>query len=148
MIQEFVKNYPLISIMLFSLVITVISTLSQKYFTNQIKMKEVRTRSKEIQDKMKLHRNDIKKVNELNEELMKLSTESMKESFKLMFITLIPFLIIFKLLRDLYMNAEVGDIIYWGANVPMFGQGAGWLLSYIIFSIIFSMILRKFLKVY
>lgn len=148
MIQEFVTDYPLISIIIFSLAITLISVLAQKYFTNQVKMKEFRETSKVLQAKMKECRNDPKKLNELNEELMKMSTQQMRESFKLMFITLIPFLIIFKLLRDLYMNANVGNIIYWGKSIPMFGDGAGWLLSYIIFSLIFSIILRKIMKVY
>jgi len=49
-------------------------------------------------------------------------------------------------LKSLYSG--VGDIIPWGADLPLVHTGAGWLLSYIIFSMIFSIILRKILKVH
>ena len=79
---------------------------------------------------------------------MALSTEQMRASLKITAITLLPFILFFTFLGDIYTNAGVGNIMYWKANIPIFGDGAGWFLSYIIFSTIFSIILRKLLKVY
>lgn len=148
MLQEFVKSFPLLSMMLFSLVITLLSTIAYKKFTNQQKMKELREKQKEIQETSKQFRNDPKKMLELQQEMMRLSGEQMRASMKITLITLLPFILIFNFLKNLYTDAEVGNIIDWGVRVPLFDTGAGWLLSYLIFSIIFSMILRKIMKVY
>lgn len=83
---------------------------------------------------------------ELNKEMMQLSMESMKHNLKPMIITFLPLLFVFAGLRSLYYG--MGDLIPWGANLPLVGTGAGWLLCYIIFSMIFSIALRKIMKVH
>lgn len=148
MLQEFVKSFPLLSMALFSFVITLLSTIAYKKFTNQQKMKELREKQKEIQETSKQFRNNPDKMLELQQEMMKLSGEQMRASMKITLITLLPFLLIFNFLKNLYMDAGVGDIMKWGINIPGLGTGGGWLLSYLIFSIIFSMFLRKLMKVY
>lgn len=148
MLEEFVKEFPLLSITVFSFIITLASTLAYKKFTDQSKMKELREQQKALQEKSKQFRNSPDKMLELQQEMMKLSTEQMRASFKIMFITLIPFILIFNYLRNLYVDAGIGNIVYWKVNIPLVGDGAGWLLSYLIISLVSSMFLRKILKVY
>jgi len=146
-LTEFVKAQPLLSIALFSLLATLISVFSYKWFTPQQRMKEIREQVKEYQKKIKEEQDQNKKL-ELTNEMTKISMEQMKLTMKPTMITMIPFLLILAGLRSLYLGSGIGNIIYWGVNLPLVGDGAGWLLSYIIFSIIFSLVLRKYLKIY
>jgi len=152
MIQEliinFIKNWPLLSIILFSFIITFFLIEIYRRFTDQEKMKELKERQKEIQKKIKQVRNNPEKLMELQKEMMYISTEQLKQSFKPMIITSVPLIIVFILLRNLYNLADVGNIIYWHINLPIVGDGAGWFLSYIIFSLFFNSILRKILEVH
>lgn len=142
--EEFVKAQPLLSIMLFSAVITFFLTLIYKFLINQDKSKEIKARMKEMQEKSK-NEKDVKKMAELQKEMLELSMQQMRMSFKPMLITFLPLILVFGGLRALY--SSTGDIISWGAKIPIFGTGAGWLLSYIIFSLIFGIIFRKILGV-
>jgi len=144
MIQEFVKSQPLLSIILVSFVITFLLTLIYKLLIPQDKMKELKKRTKELQQKMK-NEKDTNKVMEAQKEMLGLSGEQMKLSLKPMLITYLPLILVFMFLRNAYTG--IGDIIHWGANLPIVGTGAGWLLCYIILSITFSIILRKLLGV-
>jgi uncharacterized membrane protein (DUF106 family) len=144
MIQEFIKSEPLLSIVLFSLVITFILTLVYKWLIPQDKMKELKQKTKELQAKMK-NEKDSEKLMGIQKEMLQISGEQMRLSLKPMIFTFLPLIAVFAFLRGAY--AGTGDLIYWGANLPIIGTGAGWLLCYIIFSIIFSIILRKILGV-
>jgi uncharacterized membrane protein (DUF106 family) len=66
---------------------------------------------------------DPKRLQEIQEETLSLSMESMKMSFKPMLITFIPVVIVFGLLRSAYTTAGTGNIIAWGANLPLVGTG-------------------------
>jgi uncharacterized membrane protein (DUF106 family) len=52
--EEFVKNQPLISIIVFSFIIMLVLTLIYKFCTNQKRMKEIREEKKSIQTQIKL----------------------------------------------------------------------------------------------
>jgi uncharacterized membrane protein (DUF106 family) len=142
--QEFVKSQPLLSIILFSLIITFVSTWAYKLLINQVKMKEIKERVKSLQEKMKAEK-DQTKMMQIQKEMLQLSGEQMRLSMKPMLFTFLPFLLVFAFLRNVYNGT--GDIISWGINLPLVGTGAGWLLSYIILSLIFSIILRKIMNV-
>lgn len=143
-----VKEFPLISITLFSFVITLFLTLIYKKFTNQEKGREMKEKQKQFREKQKQFKNEPQKLLELQNEMMRMSMEQMKESFKPLLISFLPLIFAFGFLKQVYTEAAIGDIISWHVNLPMFGTGAGWFLSYIILSLIFNSVLRKILKVY
>jgi len=152
--EEFVKNQPLLSIIIFSLIITFVLTLIYKIFTPQNRTKELREEQKKIQGQIKVEK-DSEKMMALQEELLKKSAELMRLTMKPMFITLILIWPTFIFLKNLYTTAKVGAIIPWRFNLPILCSwlpglcdGAGWLLSYAILSMIFSIILRKIMKVH
>jgi len=121
---------PKISIGIFSVVVTFISTLTQKWLTNQEHLKTLKNRQKEIQKELKGCKDgDVMK--ELNAELLKLTGIMFKSSMKPMFVTIIPFLILFYWLKGIY--------------VPL--MGTSWIWYYIGYSVVASMILRKIMKV-
>jgi uncharacterized membrane protein (DUF106 family) len=130
MIKELMILYPRISIGCFSFCVVLISTLIQKYFTDQEHMRVLKKRQKEISAEIKKSK-DPTAMQELNAEMMKLFVTMMKGTMKPMLITMIPFLLLFTWLRGIY--------------VPMMGNG--WIWYYLGFSIVISIALRKVLKV-
>jgi uncharacterized membrane protein (DUF106 family) len=128
---DVLTSNPKVSIALFSLVVTLISTLAQKWLTNQEHLKSLKARQKEIQAEIRKNKKDPKLMQELNLEMMKLTGVMFKSSFKPMFATIIPFLLLFAWLRSVY--------------VPVLGNS--WIWYYLGYSIILSIILRKVLKV-
>ncbi len=137
----------LISILLISFFVTLLQLLAYKKFSNQQRIKEIKERQKIIQKELR-NIKDEKTIKKLNDELIKSSGELLKISTKPMLITLLPLLFLLWFLRKSYTAAGIGNIITWPWNLPIIGNGAGWLLCFIIFSIIFNLILRKLLKVY
>lgn len=124
-------------IIIISFIITLLTTLVYKYFTDQEALKRIKDENKQLQDKMKEHKGDVKKMAELQKEaLQKGLIEPMKHQLKPLLITMIPFVLIFGWLRKTYENTGDLFLIF------------GWFGTYVIFSIIFSMALRKLLKVY
>ena len=140
---DFVTWSPLASMLIFSLVITALLTFLYKILVNQQKYKELKEKQKELQKRVREEK-DPEKLAAIQQEMMKVSMENMKMTMKPMLITFIPLLLVFSGLKWLYMDAaKVGNIIFWGASLPIIGDGAGWLLCYIVFSFVFSLIFRK-----
>jgi uncharacterized membrane protein (DUF106 family) len=123
---------PKISIAVFSVVVTLISTLAQKWLTNQEHLKSLKKRQKEIQAEIKKAK-EPKIMQELNAEMLSLTGVMFKSSMKPIFVTIIPFLILFAWLRGVYGPEDV--------------LGGAWIWYYIGYSIVASIIFRKVLKV-
>lgn len=122
--------YPKESILIISLIVSLLMVLATKYFTDQNKMKELKAKQKELQQKMKAAKGDMQEVTKINKEVMEISMQMMKMSFKPTLITLIPAI-----------------FILWKLNQIFTGVLDGWIWWYIIASIIFSIALRKALKI-
>lgn len=118
------------SLIVISFLVTLISTLLQKWLTNQEHLKNLKKRQKEIQKELKGCK-DGKIMKELNAEMMKLTGLMFKSSLKPTFVTIIPFLLLFAWLRGIYSTA----------------MGSSWIWYYLGFSILSSMLLRKVLDV-
>ena len=129
-ITEVITMNPKLSIALFSIIVTLISTVAQKLLTNQKHLKTLKDRQKEIQKELKKCK-EPKVLQELNSELMSSTGQMFKSSMKPMFVTMIPFLILFSWLRRIY--------------IPLLGSS--WIWYYLGFSIISSLIFRKLFKV-
>lgn len=128
-LTEVMTANPKVSIAVFSVIVTLISTLAQKWLTNQEHLKTLKDRQKEIQKELKKCK-DGDAMKELNAELLQLTGIMFKSSMKPMFVTMIPFLFLFVWLRGVY--------------TPVLSS---WIWYYIGYSVAASMILRKVLKV-
>ena len=131
---------PLFGIIFISFILSMFSTICWKYLTNQTLLKELREEAGKLRAEFKKYKDDPKKLVELNKKMAKDNLEAMKsqykQSIKPMIVTIIPFGLAFVWIRKTYQ--PFGDIF-----LSMGGIG-----SYIIFSIVFSMVLRKLMKVY
>lgn len=128
-IAELMTSNPKISIAVFSVIVTTISTLAQKWLTNQDHLKSLKKRQKEIQKELRGCKDNCL-MKELNAEMMKITGVMFKSSMKPMFATIIPFLLLFAWLRGVYS--------------PVLSS---WLWYYIGYSVVASIVLRKVLKV-
>ena len=145
---DFVQWSPLFSIIIFSFIITFILTLVYKKLMLKGKMDELKAKQKDLREQMKENKDNPEKIQEIQKEMMDASMKSMKLTFKPMLITFLPLILIFYGLRTLYVDAaNIGNIIVWGASLPLIGDGAGWFLCYIVFGFVFSLILRKIFKI-
>ena len=128
-IMKMITAYPKISIAVFSVLVTLASTLVHKWLTNQEHLRSLKKRQKEIQKELKNCKDDCV-MKELNAEMLKLTGVMFKSSMKPIFVTIVPFLLLFGWLRGVY--------------VPLIGNS--WIWYYLGYSIVASIILRKILK--
>jgi len=150
-LKTFTESFPLVSIIIYSFIITLFLTWVYKKTTNQKRMKEIKERTAELRKETMKNKDKPEKVMELQKEIMQLSMEQMKASFRPVLFTIIPIYLIFTFLKKIYTGLNIphgGNIIYWKADLPLVHDGAGWFLSYIIFGIIFNSIIRKIMKVH
>jgi len=129
-ITEVIKSNPKLSLLVISFMVTLFSTFMHKWLTNQEHMKSLKARQKEIQKELKGQK-DPDVLKELNAEMLKLTGVMMKSTFRPMFITIVPLLILFAWLRGTY--------------APIL---SGWLWWYIGFSVVFSMVIRKIFDIH
>ena len=125
-----------------SLILTLITTIIYKYTTDQKLMKELKDEMKHMQGQMKEHKHDTKKVMEIQKVVMEKNMKYMMQSFKPMLFTFIPIIFIFGWLSNYFkMQAAAGQPF-------QFLMFTNWIWPYLIFSIAFSMALRKYMKIY
>ena len=141
-VQDLVASYPALFMIVASFVIALLISVIYKYTSNQQEMKSLREEVKSLQKEVKESKEDKEKMMELQKEMAGKSIEQMKHSFKPMLYTFIPVILIFYWLRGLY--EDLGVIF----TLPIVGWGLNWIWTYILFSFIFSLILRKVLKVH
>jgi len=130
---DIIQANPRISIILISVVVSLFSILVTKFFTDQVRIKEIKEAQKGKQKLLKEHKGNPQKMMEIQKEIMSQSMELMKQSFKPLLITLIPLLLLFGALRNIYADTTLMN---------------AWIWYYIGAAVISSMILRKIMKVH
>ena len=122
------------------IVITLLITVIQKYTVDQNVMRELKEDSKKMRKELKSIKHDPVKMQLHQKKMMNLSMKQMKMSFKPMMYYMIPLIVFFTWMRNV-----MGDIVV--LRPPIWPWEMGYLGTYILLSIFFSMIFRKILKV-
>jgi uncharacterized membrane protein (DUF106 family) len=145
-IIQILQQNAFLSIVGISAALALGSTLVYKYATDQALMKAMREETKKLQDEMKLHKSEPQKLAELQSKLMPINMKMMAQSFKPMILTIVPFVLIFALLGKVYTTMTIVPLPF---HFPLskLTTGLGWVGTYIIFSMIFTTVFRKALKV-
>ncbi|PIN91527.1 hypothetical protein COU56_05190 [Candidatus Pacearchaeota archaeon CG10_big_fil_rev_8_21_14_0_10_31_9] len=120
-----------------TLIITLITTLIQKYGTDQETLKKLKNDQKKLSEDMKQYKNQPDKIMELNKKQFEFMGEMMKHSMRPIIYTGVPLVLLFRWFVDYF--DKMADFRFFGFLT--------WLWMYLIFSIIFSTILRKVFKV-
>jgi len=123
-------------------IITLITTLIQKYATDQKALKELRAEQKLLQEEMKKFKDDPARISELSKKQLEFIPRTFKLTSRTVLFTGIPFLLFFRWFYDFFAGLEqqLGHSIVFLGFLP-------WFWFYLIFTLIFSSILRKVMKV-
>lgn len=117
-------------------VLTLITTLFQKYGTDQVTLRELKKEQKILQEETKKYKEHPEKLMDANKKGMELMLKTMPLTMRPIIFTATPFILLFGWFNDFFLSLE---------NPKIFGMN--WLLFYLIASIIASIILRKLLDV-
>ncbi|MBI2041385.1 MAG: DUF106 domain-containing protein [DPANN group archaeon] len=131
---------PVLLILLVAVILSFTSMLVTKYFTDQAMMRQIRDDVKKYQEQIKASKDNPQKAMELQNKIMALNSKLLPQSFRPMIITIIPFVLIFNLLYKVFNNAIIIPLSFWPGHLGFVG-------TYIIFSLIFTTIFKKLLKV-
>jgi uncharacterized membrane protein (DUF106 family) len=115
------------------LIISILTTIVQKYGTDQETLKELKKEQKQIQKQMKEFKDHPEKLMELQKKQFAMMPKQMKLSMRGIIYTGIPFILFFRWFSDYFMAA--GD--------PRFWLGLSWFWFYLIGAMVLSSILRK-----
>lgn len=132
MINELMTSYPKESVVLISVVVTLVMTLVSKYFTNQDRMRELKGVQKTCQIKLKESKDNVKKMAELQKQMLECNLEMMKHSMKPMLFAFVPLILLIGWLKGVYVGTDIAS---------------SWLWWYIGSGILSSLIFRRLLNV-
>jgi len=127
-INELIQTYPHIAIIFFALIVTLVITVVNYFMIDKERMKEIKEKQKQLRAEMKNHKGNPEKMMEINKQMMEDMPEQLKMSFKPMLVTMIPILIMFAWIRSTFATTAIAGTWFW------------W---YIGSSIIFSITVRK-----
>ncbi len=138
---------PAVAVSLVAFILTTVVTLAYRFLTNQAQMKMMREELKLLQKEIKDHRENPPKVMDLQKQMMEKNLVLMKHSMKPTLYTFIPLIIIFGWIRTTF-GAPAGEVnpVLW--HIPLLGWGMSWLWTYLVVSIITSIVIRKLFKIY
>ncbi len=123
--------------MILILIISLFMTLLQKYATDQKEIRRLKKEQKDLQKDMKEYKDHPEKLMEMQKSSFPLMIELMKHSMRPMIFTGVPLILFFRWFMDFF--TALGD--------PRFFGFLSWFWFYLIGSMIFSIILRKIMKV-
>ena len=158
---------PALTVLVIAFIVSLITTIANKYLVDQDEMNEIQERNKAFQKELRdaQKRGDGKRIAELQAkqtEMMQDQSKMMTNSFKPMIVTFVPIILIFFWMRTSAISHLVVTLppaVYWVTLTPfwhfiggfLYGGKAtipysiGWLLWYMICTFGMSQILRKFL---
>ncbi len=128
--------------LLIVLMITLITTVIQKYATDQEALRDLKKEQKILQEEMKKYRDHPEKVAELSKKQLEFIPKTFKLTSRAIMFTGIPFILFFRWFSDVFtlMEATIGEPV-------RFLGFFSWFWFYLIFAMVFSSILRKVFKV-
>jgi len=124
------------------LIINILTTIIQKYATDQEALRELKKEQKILQEEMKKYRDHPEKMAELSKKQFAFFPRTMKLTSRAIMFTGVPFILFFRWFGDIFLAMEVTT----GVPVRFLGF-LSWFWFYLISTMIFSGFLRKWLKV-
>jgi uncharacterized membrane protein (DUF106 family) len=86
---------PLWTVIILSFILGLMTTIAHKYMTDQKLLKNAREEMKKLQAKMRQHKDNPKKLMEVQQKMMSYNMDILKQSFRPLLVTFIPVIIIF-----------------------------------------------------
>ena len=158
---------PALTVLIIAFIVSLITTVANKYLVDQDEMNEIQAEMKEFQKELREAQKsgDGKRAAELQAkqpELMQRQSKMMSNQFKPMIVTFVPIILIFFWMRTSAISQLViilPKTVYWVTLTPLWHvigsflyggnasipYGIGWLLWYMICTFGMSQIIRKYL---
>ncbi len=124
-----------IGMIIVTLIIILLITLVQKFTIDAETMAEIKKEQKFLKEEMKTYKEHPEKMMELQKKQLEMIPRTFEITMKPLIYTAIPIILFFRWFND-YFTA---------VDVKIFGFFS-WFWAYLLLSIIFSLILRKILK--
>jgi len=118
--------------------ITLLTTLVQKYTTDQEALRKMKTEQKSAQEEMKKFKNDPAKMLEFNKKQMENMPKMFEATMKPLAYTFVPIVLFFRWFNDYFTSTALAGFKFFGF--------LSWFWFYLIFAIVFSSVFRKVLK--
>ena len=131
-----------LGMLLVVLIINFLTTFIQKYATDQGALRELKKEQKILQEEMKKYKDRPEKVAELSKKQLQFIPKTFKLTSRAVMFTGIPFILFFRWFTDVFTVIEAAT----GAPIRFLGF-LSWFWFYLIFTMVFSSILRKVFKV-
>lgn len=125
-----------LGMIIISAILALILTIVQKYTTNQALLRELKAEQKMLQQEMKKFEKDPEKLLELNKKQLEIVPKTMELTMRPVLFTSIPIILLIRWFND-----------YFAVNTFKFLGFMSWIWTYILLSIVFSIIFRKIFKV-
>jgi uncharacterized membrane protein (DUF106 family) len=107
------------SLLLFSLFMTIVLSLVQKFATDQSEMKYLKEQVKKSQKELKKHKEDPKKMAQVQQQAMQANMRYTMKSMKPTLFTIVPFLFLFAWLSANFAYDLVGEDVFVPVTVRM-----------------------------
>ena len=120
-------------------IISLITTLVQKYGTDQKTLRELKKEQKILQEEMKKYKDHPEKLAEMQKKQLEFIPRTMKLSMRPIIYTGVPFILLFRWFMDYFSVPAMEGFKFFGF--------LSWFWFYLIFAMVFGTILRKTLKV-
>ena|SRR3989344_7218941 len=121
--------------LLISGIIALITVILQRFLVDQETMRKLKSEQKLLQEEMKKYKDHPEKLMELQKRQLAFIPQTMDLTMKPLIYTMIPIILLYRWFFDYFLLNPA----------KIFGF-MNWLVAYIVFSIIFSLILRKLFK--
>lgn len=135
---------PIVTLTVIAFLVSLFSNLVMKFTLDHHKMKNLKERMEKLREKMK-HKDfqkDPEKYKDLLNEQYSLLNEQFRLTFKTMMINLL-----FLLPLYYYLKKVIGDVHFVLPFKMLFvGSDISWIWLYIFYSILFSFLIKKLLK--
>ena len=132
-----VNIHPWFGMFVIALVVSLIITLSSKFLTDQVVMKQLREEVKKDSKKVReLHKTDPKKAAAMQKEILPKNLKMMKLQIKSMIVSMILVLLLFSWLPN---ATAIAEYPFWFL---------GWFWAYVVLTLILSLVVKKVMKVY
>ncbi|MBN2202578.1 MAG: DUF106 domain-containing protein [Candidatus Aenigmarchaeota archaeon] len=133
-----IEEFLLVALILFG------SSLIYKFLLDHEKLKEIKSKQKEKQERLKeIQKTNPDEANQVMNEMLKLSQNQMKLTMKPMIVSLIVFMLVLPIMPQLFPDSVVNLPF----TLPYFGSDFGWMAWYFILSLPLNSIFRKILGV-
>jgi len=142
---------PIITIFIFSAFLTIAIALVNRFAVNRKIMKEVKVKMTEVKENLSKAQKEGKteEINKYMSEYMKLNTESMKQQFKSLLISIVFIMIFLPILNLKYSGMEILKMPFPFPLIAFkpfhfyLSQSGGWILWYFLVSLSIGITFKK-----